>query len=467
MKSYLKLFSEDSKELEMLIKNKLSLLQSPVDILNEKEVKEIKTNFAEYSKKIEKLTSSINMLNEITPRNNNRHEYNTEPIENTKQYEKQYEAILKAYKEMQSQIEAHIIEYEEKQYQKQNAKQMHRSRTGSYTSYTQDTASEFSDYEDTDKLEISRIFLNSVISTNQVNVLQSKSTLQEEQKYILEIFNLSESYPNSNSKQQILIDFYINNYKFCLKHKFSIEKISTYLSIIYFIFTFSVMNKKIIKEKSASLFKDIIEYHSLNRPPYSYEVFNKEEKLNIITFVNSTFYRNYTLFENIFKYNLNIYFTSSEFKKIPKLPDTTVMTKETMVPMDAIKNIAILEKLYFNNTDNKDKAKNNSDGISNNNSRDVKSADEIREEQAIEKLKTFVSSFYKSKDTADKEKLIEEQLRLGRLTEFEVNEAKVYLENKIPEIVKESSDKIVLASKEVLKMANSNVEKVMEPPKKK
>lgn len=459
MKSNLKLFNEDSFELEMMIKNKLNLYKSPVDILNEKEIQELKNNFSEYSKKVEKLIHSFNDLNEEKSKNKHRVEE-----ANASEYYKLYENVIKKYKDMQSQIEAYIVEFEEKEYRKENERMQRRSNA----SIGSRDDSDLSEYEDTDKLEITRIFLNSVMTTHQATELQRMTTLEEEQLLLMKFFNLRDSYPNSPSKQEILIDFYTNNYKFCLKHKFTIEKISTFMSIIYFIFTFSVMNKKIIKEKSMSIFRDIIDYHSLNRPPYCYEVFDRKEKTIIISFVNSTFYRNYTLFENIFKYNLNIFLHSDDFKPIPaqRIPLVSAnhqLNKNLLI--ENPKSLEILEKLYFNNDKKAEEKVNNN--ISKKLVQESKTENELREEAAAEKLKTFVNSFYKSKDTYENEKLMQEQLMQGKLTEFEVKETKAYLDVKIPELVKETSDKIQLTSKETLKAANARIASALENKNKK
>jgi hypothetical protein len=482
MKSNLKLFRDESFEMEMHLKNKIKLLNSPVDLLNEKEIKELKTLFAEYSHKVEKLihaveelnlnntlNNSSNNLSNTNNTNNPLNKLNSSTPPPKDEYFQQYSRILTQYNDIQNSIEEKILQYEEKRISQLN-------RSGHIRD---DSNSDLSDYAGGDRIEISRIFLNSVITTVNISILKEKQTLQEEQNYILEIFNLSESYPNSKSKQKILIDFYTNNYKFTLNQKFSLEKISTFLSIIYFIFTFSVMNKKIIKEKSMTLFREIIEYHSNNRPPFSYEIFSPEEKNHIIAFVNSTFYRNYTLFENIFKYNINIYFYSQDFKKIPGVDFPKIINhnntsnelslslkREFMI--DDPKSLEIVNKKYFIENEERKKRRTTMIMLEKERERNtLKSEAELQEEAALEKLKVFVNSFYKSKDDVEKEKVMQENLRIGKIVEMEVNETKTVLESKIPEIMKETSDRIDLANKEILKNVNNQLNVLNEPKNKK
>ena len=437
MKSNLKIFHEESIELEMLLKNKINLLQSPINFLNEKEVKEIKNIFLEYSKKVEKLINSAN--------------------DNTSRIDKEsndiYENIIKKYKQMRSNIEKYIEEYEEREAKKlseKSFKNIHRDR--------EESISDFSEYADKDKLEIIKIFLNSIMTVNHVTTLQKKKTLEEEKNYILEIFNLKDSYPNSPAKQQILVDLYTNNYKFCVQQKFTIEKISTFMSIVYFIFTYSVMNKKIIKEKTMNLFREIIEFHSLNRPPYCYEIFTNEDKVKIFHFCNTTLFRNYTLIESIFKYNVNIYFTSKDFKKIPKreLPQIKEYQLTKEFEHDNTNEIQIIHNMYLS----KIKINNNE-----NNNKEIKSDLDKYEEETMEKLKTFVNSFYKSKTALESEKLKEEQSKLAKEKEHEIKEVTNYLEKKVPEIVNEASERIMIANKDILKTANTHISNVLEKKK--
>jgi len=187
--------------------------------------------------------------------------------------------------------------------------------SGSKRSKLEESRSEVSEYEVKKKIEITKVFLNSVFTTAHVSALAKKKSLIEEKYYIAEILKLK----TDLSKDQILIDFYNSNYKFCITSKFTLEKSSTFLSIMFFIFNYSVMNKKLNKDKSFSIFLEIMEFHSIHRPPYSYEIFTIEDKKNIIEFAKNTFYHNFSMIDNIFKYNMNIVVYSHEHKKVPKV----------------------------------------------------------------------------------------------------------------------------------------------------
>ena len=77
---------------------------------------------------------------------------------------------------------------------------------------------------------------------------------------------------------------------------------------------------------------------------------------------------------------------------------------------------------------------------------------ELYEETQMEKLKTFVNTFYKSKNVVGEEKNnMMETLKAEIMIQTEINDTKQFLETKIPEMLKDTSDKIMIKNKEVFK----------------
>jgi hypothetical protein len=437
MKSLLKIFHDETVEMQESLRNKFNLLQSPVNFLNEKELKEIQAIFDAYSDKVRKL---INSVRNLDPK--------TEKVERESQI--LFEGVLNSQEIFGKQLE----QYKEEFKIKEKKRVEERDRSQRVFKDRDDSVSDLSDYSGKEKIEISRIFLNSIITTIQVTELMNKNTLKEEQQYIAEIFNLN----SQSSKEQILIDYYMNIFKFSLTNKLTIEKISTLLSIMYFVFNYSIMNKKIIKEKCQNIFQDIMDFHTFNRPPFSYEIFTQHEKQLITKFVNLSFFRNYTLFENIFKYNINIYLRSKESRQIPSknIPKIMKLTPENITQIKEPKSIKALNDLYFEgNIKIVEKQRKILE------EEKKKSELEIYEENTMEKLKTFVKSFYKSKSIVETDKVIQDQLKMQKQIDYEVNETKNILDNVIPEIIQEANDRITIANKELLKNVNFN------PPEKK
>ena len=288
-----------------------------------------------------------------------------------------------------------------------------------------------------EKLEIHQIFLNSVVTTNDIEQLKASKTLLEEKRCISQIMNLKYEV----SKDQIIIDFYLTVFHFCLKNKLSIEKISTLLSILYFIFNYSIMNKKLSKEKSFNLFVDIMDFHSLNRPPYCYEIFTVDEKQLIIEYIKNSFYRNFMILENIFKYNINICLLTRVYNPFQNINPLESKDLKQSTKAD-VNSFPFLHKCYTEKQEEKEKE------VTEMNVK--KSQVEIYEEIQLDKLKNFMKTFYKNKSQDDRDSQIENQ-KQEMLLENEINEVKQILETKIGEIKKDTNDKISIKNKEVLK----------------
>jgi len=306
-------------------------------------------------------------------------------------------------------------------------------------SYVQETRSEVSDYEAKKKIEITKVFLNSVFTTTHIANLAKKKSLIDEKQYIAEILKLKFESP----KDQILIDFYNSNYKFCIKNKFTLEKSSTFLSIMFFMFNYSVMNKKLTKDKSYNMFLEIMEFHSIHRPPYSYEIFSGEDKSSIIDFAKKTFYHNFSMIENIFKYNMNIVLNSTDHKDIPKidLPKIEALQDEFLIDE---KECSIIQNYFLKADVRKENIKKDEDD------KKHKSDIEVYEEMEMDKLKTFVNSFYRPKNNTENERLSIDNLNNAKAqVEFELKEAKNVLNEKTSEIIRETQDRFVLANKEL------------------
>ena len=126
-------------------------------------------------------------------------------------------------------------------------------------------------------LIVEKIFLNTKMTINDVDILQKKETLDEEKAYISQVFDLKNLFENSLSKQYIMLDYYMNIYNFCIDNNFTLQQISTIMSIFYFIFSYSISWVS-TEEKISEIFQDIICYHTLNNPPFSHKIFEKNQK---------------------------------------------------------------------------------------------------------------------------------------------------------------------------------------------
>ena len=146
--------------------------------------------------------------------------------------------------------------------------------TGVYTNITDTEQSEPLKEE---YLIIEKVFLNTKVSINEIDVLKKRATSDEEKIFLMELFNLKELFENTQSKQFIMLDYYMNLYNLCIDNNFTLQQISTIMSIFYYIFSYSFCWVA-TEEKILEIYKYILSYHSLNNPPFSYQIFNKKQK---------------------------------------------------------------------------------------------------------------------------------------------------------------------------------------------
>lgn len=441
MNASIQLLQEESLKIERLVGLKTTLLKLPVNILSGKEVQEIKKMFQEFTTRLDRLFTTFQEAREQKLSQNKRMD------ENDKQLEKQFEDIKKKDISLKESIDYLTFEYdkikeEEIKYLRRNKRNDLGEESSSYS------GSERSEGGEQESLIINKIFLNSIVTTNDMQILKRKTTLEEERNYIMELFKINELFPSSISKQLILVDFYMNIYTFCIGEQFTLQQMSTIFSIFYFLFSYSFINANIVCEKSLSLFAEILDFHSLNRPPFSYEIFNQHERDVIYNFGKMSFYRNYSLFENIFQYEVSICFFSKEPKAIPfrQLPSISNYGLRSELNQGS-ENIPDIIKRMIEEREKEIEPEEENDEAENE-IKDEKSEEEINEEKQMKKLRDFMNMFNQT-NSLEQLKKEEEDEKKRQENELEANAARGFLESKINEMTKEITEKINISNKAV------------------
>lgn len=113
--------------------------------------------------------------------------------------------------------------------------------------------------------------------------------------------NLPISQPNSKpvSINDVLIDLYTENIEFCLEHKMSAEKISTFFSIMKEVH-FQSMDPNVTVVDSFGLFTKQLVKHSVHHPPFSVEIFSQYDVKNMASYVHNTYYRHFKMYQYAF-----------------------------------------------------------------------------------------------------------------------------------------------------------------------
>ena len=287
-------------------------------------------------------------------------------------------------------------------------------------------------------LIIDKIFLNAKMSINDVDILKKKETLDDEKAFLSQIFDLKNLFENSVSKQYIMLDYYMNIYNFCIENNFTLQQISTIMSIYYFIFSYS-FSWISTEEKISEIFREIIYYHSINNPPFSQKIFEKSQKSLLINYFENTFIKNFSFFEVLFRLDVSVCFFNQVLTKTEvNIPDIGAQKKLEKQKTLIEKNMEDLENNEEEDEENKKKE-------------GEKSFDDIQDEKEIEQMKNFVNSFYQAVGDFEMQRARAEGNAIKGKNAEEANQAKMFLDIKVPEITKDINDLIEVQTRSVIK----------------
>lgn len=97
-------------------------------------------------------------------------------------------------------------------------------------------------------------------------------------------------------QSEVLAEFHYHNFNFCLRRRLSVEKTSTFLSIMNVLHTRAVVDEKLSESQAGALFESLIDKHSWQLPPYKVGVFSQEEAMALREYVNKSFLRHYSMY---------------------------------------------------------------------------------------------------------------------------------------------------------------------------
>lgn len=138
-------------------------------------------------------------------------------------------------------------------------------------------------------------FVYKTVSKTQAEDITSTTDPSKLRNYIKEIFKLN----ITDEKNEILEDFHLNNLRFCMTQSFSLEKTSCLLGIFDSLLN-EFLNHRSLESALVSRLKQILSQHSLQRPPYSIEVFTQSEIGLIVPYFKNSFIKHYSLYESAF-----------------------------------------------------------------------------------------------------------------------------------------------------------------------
>ena len=425
--------------MKRIIDIKTTLIEFPGKIISTKEIKDIDTYFKEFERKVETYLRSFLIEKENEAKSKKLK--NAETKERFKETEVLFEKVKSTEKIYLAKANFLIDEYNRRESELLTSQIIPRKIQVILNDGRNNTnlnASETSNPTEPIKEEcliIERLFLNTKVSINDMDILKKKATLDEEKAFITKLFNLKELFENSQSKQFIMLDYYMNLYSLCIDNNFTLQQISTIMSIFYFIFSYA-FSWISTEEKILEIYKAIISFHCLNNPPFAYQIFNKSQKKTLIEFFENTFIKNFSFFEVLFRYDISVCF----FNQVIVRTETNSLDSKMQKKNES-----------GNRSGEKNEDSENMEEEEKKEKEGEKSLDEIEDEKEIEMMKNFVNSFYQAIGDLEMQRAKQEgNIILGKNME-EANQAKMFLDIKVPEIKKDINEQIEVQTKSVIK----------------
>ena len=429
--------------MKRIIGIKITLIDFPGKIISTKEINDIKLYFEEFERKVESYFHSF--ITEKEKDAKSKKPKTAEMKERIKETESLFEKVKTTEKSYLNKANFLFDEYyrrENEIFSKQiiprkvkvilNDGRSNIINNSNITENSNPTESTKEEY-----LIIEKIFLNTKVCINEVDLLKNRGTLDEEKTFLTQLFNLKELFENSQSKQYIMLDYYMNLYNLCIDNNFTLQQISAIMSIYFFIFSYT-FSWIATEEKILEIYNAILSYHCLNNPPFSYQIFNKNQKKLLFEFFENTFIKNFAFFEVLFRYDVSVCFFNQVITRTESnVQDTKAQRKNENIDR-------VIEKI------NED-SENTEENIEKKEKEDEKSLEDIEDEKEIEMMKNFVNSFYQVIGDLEMQRAKQEGNILKGKNIEEANQARMFLDIKIPEIKKDINEQIEVQTRSVIK----------------
>ena len=428
--------------MKRIIEIKSTLIEFPGKIISTKEINDIKSYFKDFEKKIESYFRSF--LSEKEKEAKSKKPKTLEQKERFKEIETLFDKVKTTEKVILNKAKFLIEEYMRRENElfsgqiiiPRKVKVILNDGRGGNSHNQNITDTEQSEPSKEEYLIIEKVFLNTKVTINEIDVLKKRATLDEEKIFLMHLFNLKELFENSQSKQFIMLDYYMNLYNLCIDNNFTLQQISTIMSIFYYIFSYSFCWIA-TEEKILEIYKYILSYHSLNNPPFSYQIFNKKQKKLLIEFFENTFIKNFAFFEVIFRYDVSVCF----FNQVLSRAETKIYDTKSQKKIDNINRNN--EKIIEDSENMEEDEMKGKEG--------EKSLDDINDEKEIEMMKNFVNSFYQAIGDLEMQRAKQEGNIIKGKNAEEANQARLFLDIKVPEIKKDINEQIEVQTRSVIK----------------
>jgi len=133
-------------------------------------------------------------------------------------------------------------------------------------------------------------------------------------------------------KVGIIMDLYFHTLQYARQQSFSPEKTSAFFSIIKKCFEICIETPFGNLDHTFEYFKDLIHCHSVNRPPYSIELFTPDEVRKVTEYTINTSFRHFKMYKYAFTPMVRLDLAVSYIGMPPSPPPSEVDGKESESP---------------------------------------------------------------------------------------------------------------------------------------
>jgi len=132
-----------------------------------------------------------------------------------------------------------------------------------------------------------------------------------------------------NLKLGIIMDLYYYTLQYARQMNFTPEKTSAFFSIVKKVFEVCIETPFGNLDHTFEYFKDLIHCHSINRPPYSIELFTPDEVRKVTEYTINTFFRHFKMYKYAFTPLVRLDLAVNYVGMPPSPPPSEVKVPET------------------------------------------------------------------------------------------------------------------------------------------
>eukprot|EP01086_Lenisia_limosa_P012644 TRINITY_DN41120_c0_g1_i1.p1 TRINITY_DN41120_c0_g1~~TRINITY_DN41120_c0_g1_i1.p1 ORF type:complete len:288 (+),score=63.40 TRINITY_DN41120_c0_g1_i1:148-1011(+) len=150
---------------------------------------------------------------------------------------------------------------------------------------------------------------------------------QGQKALLAQLFDLGDE-KTCTGKNQVLLEFYFNVVKLCMTEGFTEPQLSACFSIMKQVHQKNIESPLYRLDETQAVFKKLILAHSIQRPPYSLEVFALPQIEKISKFAQSSYFQHYKLYKMLFTSGIQLTVVAPEvtLETAGELPPLSVLT---------------------------------------------------------------------------------------------------------------------------------------------